>query len=102
MYSKDRITARASNPVPVEINHAAATSLATLLVKALARSLNDSVFSAFPSARVENHLFSPSLMSIQTYINQLSGNADIFGSYSQIIQLLRPCLNASTNIVCFK
>jgi hypothetical protein len=98
---QDRITARTSNPVPVEINHAAAASLAALLVKTLTCSLNGSVSTAFASARVENHFFSPSLMSIQTYINQLSGNADIFGSYGQVIQLLRPCFNISTTIVCF-
>jgi hypothetical protein len=88
VYPQNRITARASNPIPVEINHAAAASLAALLVKALARSLNCPVFDAFPSARVENHFLSTSLMSIQTYINQLSGNADIFGSYGQVNQLL--------------
>ncbi len=88
MYPQNRITARTSNPIPVEINHAAAASLAALLIKALACSLNGPVFDAFPSARVENHFFSTSLMSMQTYINQLSGNADIFGSYGQLIQLL--------------
>jgi hypothetical protein len=102
VYSKDRIAARASNSVPVEIHHAAAASLAPLLVKTLACSLNGSVFTAFPSTRVENHIFSPSLMSIQTYINQLSGNAVIFGSYSQLIPLLRLRFNISTTIVCFK
>jgi len=88
VYPQNRITARTSNPIPVEINHAAAASLAALLVKALARSLNGPVFVAFPPARVENHFLSTSLMSIQTYINQLSGNADIFGSYGQVNQLL--------------
>ena len=56
MYPEGRITAWTSDPIPIEINHAAAASLATLLVKALARSLNRPVFSAFASARVKNHL----------------------------------------------
>ena len=52
------VTAWTSDPIPVKINHAAATSLAALSIKALASSLIGSIFSAFPSARVKNHLFS--------------------------------------------
>jgi len=64
VYPEGRITAWTSDPNPVEINHAAAASFATLLVKALASSLNRPVFSAFASASVKNHLLSsPSLMS---------------------------------------